>query len=282
MRRLIIPIDPTEAIALHCTQHEQHPAFCISAFIRALSLSHTLSLTSSSFLTYLSLSAQHKTPIKHPCLPKGATLTHNGHELAGDGDWLKCKKLQRSLFDTSSCGFSSCSFGGAYQPALPSTFYGFSYLYDRTAAIGLLDHNMQQFGEQKMSIADIERAGMTLCATEQPAVASRFASHQDASKSSNFCGDVAYVTTLLSSFGFSDSYQMTMTNKIKDVELVWTLGAMLAKSAELANEGGGGSSTFRGGMMLLAALGIVYYFSRRSKGGYRHVSTPLHQGHESD
>ena len=75
---------------------------------------------------------------------------------------------------------------------------------------------------------------------------------------------------------------MTMTNKIKDVELVWTLGAMLAKSAELANEGGGGSSTFRGGMMLLAALGIVYYFSRRSKGGYRHVSTPLHQGHESD
>ena len=179
-------------------------------------------------------------------------------------------------------GAAPGTIGGAYQPALPSTFYGFSYLYDRTAAIGLLDHNMQQFGEQKMSIADIERAGMTLCATEQPAVASRFASHQDASKSSNFCGDVAYVTTLLSSFGFSDSYQMTMTNKIKDVELVWTLGAMLAKSAELANEGGGGSSTFRGGMMLLAALGIVYYFSRRSKGGYRHVSTPLHQGHESD
>jgi apyrase/ectonucleoside triphosphate diphosphohydrolase 5/6 len=30
---------------------------------------------------------------------------------------------------------------------------------------------------------------------------------------------------------------MTMTNKIKDVELVWTLGAMLAKSAELTGAG---------------------------------------------
>ena len=173
---------------MHCiarsTNNTLHLHFCLdSCSLFAYSLAHIF------FFPFLSLPlAQHKTPIKHPCLPKGATLTHNGHELAGDGDWLKCKKLQRSLFDTSSCGFSSCSFGGAYQPALPSTFYGFSYLYDRTAAIGLLDHNMQQFGEQKMSIADIERAGMKLCATEQPAVASRFASHQDASKSSNFCG----------------------------------------------------------------------------------------------
>ena len=57
---------------------------------------------------------------------------------------------------------------------------------------------------------------------------------------------------LLSSLGFEPSYRMTMTNKIRDVELVWTLGAMLAKSAELANEGGG--SGFRGGLLLLAAV----------------------------
>ena len=196
-----------------------------------------------------------------------------------------CKRPAQTGAGTA--GAAAGTIGGAYQPALPSTFYGFSYLYDRTAAIGLLDHNMQQFGEQKMSIADIERAGMKLCATEQPAVASRFASHQDASKSSNFCGDVAYVTTLLSSFGFSDSYQMTMTNKIKDVELVWTLGAMLAKSAELANAGGAGGvagSSFGGGLLVLAALAGVIYCSRRSTrfGGYRHVSAPLQTGHDSD
>ena len=102
-------------------------------------------------------------PIKHPCLPKGASVTHKGHSLVGEGDWHKCKKLQRGLFDTETCPFASCSFGGAYQPALPKTFYGFSYLYDRTAAIGLLDHKQQPFGEQQMSLADIERAGAELC-----------------------------------------------------------------------------------------------------------------------
>ena len=33
-------------------------------------------------------------PIKHPCLPAGATLEHKGHAFVGDGDWGHCKKLQ--------------------------------------------------------------------------------------------------------------------------------------------------------------------------------------------
>ena len=229
-------------------------------------------------------SQQASKPIRHPCLPKGASVTHKAHEIIGDGDWHKCKKLQRQLFDTTSCAFSSCSFGGAYQPALPKTFYGFSYLYDRTAAIGLLDGRQQQYGSQQMSIAEIEHAASQLCVLEQPAVAKRFATHPDASKSSNFCGDVAYLSTLLTSFGFAESYRMTMTNKIKDVELVWTLGAMLAKSAELANQSHGGLlSGSQGGMLLLAVLAIVFLVSRRQGGGgYRGVGNPLHQGHESD
>ena len=36
-----------------------------------------------------------------------------------------------------------------------------------------------------------------LCALDPKATAARFAAHQDASKSHNFCGDVAYVSTLL-------------------------------------------------------------------------------------
>ena len=140
-------------------------------------------------------------------LTRRATLSHAPrHALSL---CRRCKKLQRQLFDTSTCGFSSCSFGGAYQPQLPQTFYGFSYLYDRTAAIGLLDGKQQQFGSQQMSVADIERAGAELCALEQPAVAARFQTHQDASKSSNFCGDVAYLTTLLTSFGFAETHSLS-------------------------------------------------------------------------
>ena len=228
--------------------------------------------------------AQGKT-IKHPCLPKGATLAYKSHDFLGDGDWHKCKRLQHSLFTSDSCAFASCSWGGAYQPKLPATFYGFSYLYDRTAAIGLLDGKMQAFGEQRMSLADIERAGVGLCALDHPAVEARFAAHQDASKSDNFCGDVAYVAALLASFGFPEAHPLTMTNKIGKVELVWTLGAMLAKSAELASGGAtvSGTSGFRGGLLLVIAFILVYYVSRRGgRSGYRHVSTPLQAGHDSD
>jgi len=121
-----------------------------------------------------------------------------------------------------------------------------------------------------------------LCALDQQQTASRFHAHQDASKAHYFCGDVAYLAALLSSLGFSESYQMTMTNKIRDVELVWTLGAMLAKSAELSSEGS--SPGFRGAFLLLAAAAAVWLFSTRfsKTRGYRHVSQPLPGGHESD
>ena len=209
-------------------------------------------------------------------------LQHKGHDMIGHADWHKCKKLQRSLFDTSTCSYATCSFVGAYQPSLPSTFYGFSYLYDRTAAIGLMDGNMQTYGSATYRISDMERAGEKLCHMEADAVTERFKAHQDASKSANFCGDVSYLTTLLLMFGFPESHSMTVTNKIKDVELVWTLGAMLAKSAELKHAGSVGSvgsPSVYGGVLCAVAL-VFYLFRRRSQASYGRA--PLAPGHDSD
>ena len=154
----------------------------------------------------------------------------------------------------------------------------------RTAAIGLLDNKLQQFGTQSVRIADMQKAGDTLCEMAHPDVMERFKAHQDASKAANFCGDVAYLTTMLLALGFPEGYTMTMTNKIKDVELVWTLGAMLAKSAELRSSGGAGSGLPLGGpqsMLLLgvAALLVVWY---RRRAGSTHGRTPLGPGHDSD
>ena len=217
-------------------------------------------------------------------MPTHATLTHKGHELRGDSDWHKCRKLQRALFDTTSCAHASCSFGGTYQPQLPSTFYGFSYLYDRTAAIGLLDGKPAQFGTQTARISDLLAAGEKLCDLEEPAVTERYKGHPDGSKANNFCGDVAYLSTLLVAFGFPESYSMTLTNKVKDVELVWTLGAMLAKSAELARGGGmllgDGAHSAAVGLMLAAAA-LLFFFARRMQSS-RASWAPLPAGHESD
>jgi len=220
--------------------------------------------------------------IKHPCLPAGAKMTHNDAELVGDADWHRCRKLQMRLFDRSSCAHSSCSWGGAYQPALPTTFYGFSYLYDRTAAIGLLDGKPAQFGSVPMARADIDEKGAALCALGEADVATRFSSHPDGPKANSFCGDVAYLSALLENFGFHEHTRLTMTNKIKDVELVWTLGAMLAKSAELAHGGAGGPSFPTVIFMVLLAGGLFWLWSSRySSSGYGRVSQPL-QGHDSD
>lgn len=56
-----------------------------------------------------------------------------------------------------------------------------------------------------------------------------------------------------------------MTNKIETVELVWTLGAMLAKSAELAGAGAAGEAgvsswTWSKLIGLLFALAACWYF----------------------
>ena len=44
-------------------------------------------------------------------------------------------------------------------PPLPASIYGFSYMYDRTAAIGLLDAKPQTFGSVPMSLEAISEAG---------------------------------------------------------------------------------------------------------------------------
>jgi len=82
-----------------------------------------------------------KDPAVHPCLPKGATATHKGVALTGSGDHHKCKKLVKRIFHDDDCVYGKhlCSINGVYQPQLPKSFYGFSYMYDRTKAIGLLD-----------------------------------------------------------------------------------------------------------------------------------------------
>jgi len=69
------------------------------------------------------------------------------------------------------------------------------------------------------------------------------------------------VAALLSNLGFAPSTTLTMTNKIKGVELVWTLGAMLAKSAELAASSlqAGGSSSWLSRLLQIGVSGVLVY-----------------------
>ena len=230
-------------------------------------------------------------PMRHPCVPKGAPVGHKGLLLTGHPDWMRCRKLMLSLFDRGGCPHASCSWGKAYQPAaLPQTLYGFSYLYDRTAAIGLFDGKPAKYGATTKTLADINRAGAALCTLDTAALAERFGGHPDEDKRHNFCGDVAYVSALLESFGFAESQPLTLTNKIDSVELVWTLGAMLAKAADLAAGGSGGGERCglslaravpqwaqAGLALLLAGVGFYGCTARSARSSHRAVSQPLAQ-----
>lgn len=154
----------------------------------------------------------HSTPqaqstILHPCLPKGSTTVHAGSALEGVGDWSHCLELQRGLFDAQSGPLPLDS-------AASLTFFGFSYLYDRVAAIGLLDGHSVLFGNQSVTRRSIERGGASLCALDHTALASRFAAHPEGDKAHLFCGDVAYISALLASLGFRESTELTVANKL--------------------------------------------------------------------
>lgn len=59
-----------------------------------------------------------KEPVTHPCLPRGATLTHKGVGMKGTADHHKCKKLTKRLFggdDHCPYGKHMCSFMQVYQ-----------------------------------------------------------------------------------------------------------------------------------------------------------------------
>jgi len=198
----------------------------------------------------------------HPCLPIGASVTHKGSVVQGAGDYRRCKKLTKRLFDGEACSYGErmCSFGGVYQPPLPKRFYGFSYMFDRTAAIGLLDQKPVTFGAAEMSRDDIERAAKAVCSLDQAGAAARFAATNDAAKAANFCGDTVYIAALLDALGFDERSTMTMTNKIKDVELVWTLGAMLAQSSALASGASGSHFGALSWLALAATLAGLWYF----------------------
>jgi Golgi nucleoside diphosphatase len=211
-----------------------------------------------------------------PALPRasragyvGKVATTGGAEVTmkGTGDFSACTALVEAIFPKAECPLAPCSIQGAYQPSLRGDFVGFSYMYDRTKQIGLLDDDPQVYGEQRMSAAQIKLGAQSLCGLRADAISKKFARHPEKDKAQNFCGDVVFIGALIEhGFGFAPETQFTMTNKINKIEIVWTLGAMIAKVNE--HLAGGGSSMFMISMFAICLLGLVYCFRKSLFGSH--------------
>ncbi|NWY43058.1 ENTP5 diphosphohydrolase, partial [Sylvia atricapilla] len=93
-----------------------------------------------------------------------------------------------------------------------SSFYAFSYYYDRAADTNLIDYERGGV----LEVRDFERKAKEVCDNmERYNSASPF-----------LCMDLTYITALLKEgFGFRDNTVLQLTKKVNDIETSWTLGA---------------------------------------------------------
>ncbi|NWT65198.1 ENTP5 diphosphohydrolase, partial [Prunella himalayana] len=93
-----------------------------------------------------------------------------------------------------------------------SSFYAFSYYYDRAAETDLIDYERGGV----LEVRDFERKAKEVCDNmERYNSASPF-----------LCMDLTYITALLKEgFGFRDNTILKLTKKVNNIETSWTLGA---------------------------------------------------------
>lgn len=125
------------------------------------------------------------------------------------------------FFLSGETGFKPCYLevlkvvkGKLHQPdeIRGSSFYAFSYYYDRAVDTNLIDY--EQGGV--LEVRDFERKAKEVCDNmERYNSASPF-----------LCMDLTYITALLKEgFGFRDNTLLQLTKKVNNIETSWTLGA---------------------------------------------------------
>nr|XP_033808427.1 ectonucleoside triphosphate diphosphohydrolase 5 isoform X4 [Geotrypetes seraphini] len=105
-----------------------------------------------------------------------------------------------------------------------STFYAFSYYYDRAADTNLIDYDTGGI----LEVRDFERKAIEVC------------DHMEGFTSSSpfLCMDLSYITALLKEgFGFKMTTPLQLTKKVNNVETGWSLGAtfLVLQSLRISN-----------------------------------------------
>ncbi|XP_043929563.1 ectonucleoside triphosphate diphosphohydrolase 5-like [Protopterus annectens] len=145
------------------------------------------------------------------CLPKGtrATWMFGGSTYRYGGD-----EKGVTGFQTCYSEVAKVVRGNLHQPEeiASSTFYAFSYYYDRAVDTGLIDNERGGVIEVK----DFERKAKEVC--------NNLTNYKRASPF--LCMDLSYITALLKEgFGFHEDSIIRLSKKVNNVEASWALGA---------------------------------------------------------
>ena len=151
------------------------------------------------------------------------------------GDWTQCKALAREILNEKSnawCNFShhgSCSFGGVYQPELPTQeasfgeFYAFSNYFHVWQFLQL---------EPRSSIAQLEQKGREVCSLSWDQLVQYNEENVQATLAEDdlatYCFHAAYVYQMLhNGYGFKDNDHIISTDVVQGQKLGWALGSIL-------------------------------------------------------
>ncbi|XP_005794708.1 ectonucleoside triphosphate diphosphohydrolase 1 isoform X2 [Xiphophorus maculatus] len=169
-----------------------------------------------------SVTRNYNTLYDSPCVserkPKVAPLnfTHTG-----EGNFLQCQEVIRSLFNFKSCKYSKCSFNGIFQPPVQGSFGAFSAYYFVMNFLNLTDGSM--------SLETITNYVANYCSTPWDQIKKVYPDINE-KYLAEYCFSGTYILTLLTegyNFNTETFSKIKFIKEIKGSDAGWTLGYML-------------------------------------------------------
>nr|VZI14642.1 unnamed protein product [Spirometra erinaceieuropaei] len=144
-------------------------------------------------------------------------------KVIGTGRPEECRRLVSSLFDFTTCKYSSCSFNDVYQPPISGKFYAFAAFRYLTIFLEFQNPGINLTRSQTIKAVD------DLCRTDWKKVVATFP--EDSLK---YIADNCYVgvlmDNLLHGYGFRDDEswkRIEFVEKIAEAPASWALGYAL-------------------------------------------------------
>jgi Golgi nucleoside diphosphatase len=177
---------------------------------------------------------------ENPCLNKGGDngglevpIPFNEQEekvtMSGAGNFDACRALVDKAVTKpayATCGCDACTYHGLSAPKPISEYYAFAFYLERTVALGM---------STPLTVVDIRKKGEEVCAMSVVEVKKAFPGIPNGD-ATDVCLDLAFMASHLAwGHGITENTgtKLHVVDKIKGVELGWSLGAMMAELGRL-------------------------------------------------
>lgn len=147
----------------------------------------------------------------------------------GDGNFGACRRLVDKVVvepNLEKCSCRACTYHGVSAPTPISEYVAFAFYLERTVALGM---------STPLTVADIRRKGEEVCSMHVDELVKKYPTIPNG-EATDICFDLAFIASHLEfGHGITEAARtrLHIVDKIKGVELGWSLGAMFAEMNRL-------------------------------------------------